>query len=253
MHNKDQNIDKNKNDRVCYIIVAVIGVLLIVAIVVFIIVFIQAQSNNNGADEPDPCFVESNGKFIFICDDYKKPIIYLYPEQTTEVTVKLGYPEKLTTTYPDYADGWKVLAEPSGALTDLKTGRSQYALYWEGSNYFARIHDKGFVIKGEDTAKFLEEKLSILGLSEREANEFIIYWLPKMQHNPYNYIYFATPEEINEYMPMEVTPQPDTIIRVMMEFKPLQFNMDMQEQTLPMVRRKGFTVVEWGGSDMTTE
>ena len=41
-----------------------------------------------------------------------------------------------------------------------------------------------------------EEKLAILGLNEREAEEFIIYWLPKLESNKYNYIRFATEEEI---------------------------------------------------------
>ena len=35
---------------------------------------------------------------------------------------------------------------------------------------------EGFVVKGEDSAAFLEEKLEILGLNYKEAEEFIIYW-----------------------------------------------------------------------------
>ncbi len=34
---------------------------------------------------------------------------------------------------------------------------------------------KGFVVKGKDTTKFLEEKLSYFGLNDKECNEFIIY------------------------------------------------------------------------------
>ena len=49
-----------------------------------------------------------------------------------------------------------------------------------------------------DVIKFLEEKLGILGLTEREAEEFIVYWLPLMEKNKYNYIRFETLEEINE-------------------------------------------------------
>ncbi len=35
-----------------------------------------------------------------------KPVIYLYPEEKTEVAVKLDYDGELTATYPDYRNGW---------------------------------------------------------------------------------------------------------------------------------------------------
>jgi hypothetical protein len=123
-------------------------------------------------------------------------------------------------------------------------------LYYEGLNTIETPKDEGFVVKGEDTILFLEEKLEILGLTEREANEFIIYWLPKLEVNEYNFIRFQTIEEINENMPLEITPTPDTIIRVMMEYKPLTEYMEVQEQSLTTPIREGFTVVEWGGTEI---
>lgn len=178
-----------------------------------------------------------------------KPIIYLYPEKETEVSVKVGYPEKLTVTYPEYENGWNVMAKPNGDLKDIKTGRNLYALYWEGKNTSARETNEGFLVKGEDTTKFLEEKLAILGLTEREAEEFIVYWLPQMQNNTYNFIRFETKEEIDENMPLNITPTPNTVIRVVMEFKPLDNKIEIKEQSLPETPvREGFTVVEWGGT-----
>ena len=43
-----------------------------------------------------------------------KPVIYLYPEVETQVTVKMDYSGKLTCTYPAYNDGWQVTAAPDG-------------------------------------------------------------------------------------------------------------------------------------------
>lgn len=179
-----------------------------------------------------------------------KPLIYLYPESEKVVTVKLGSPENLTCTYPKYENSWKVLAKPSGDLFDLKTNRTIYGLYWEGKNTIKSEMKDGFCIKGENTAKFLEEKLSILGLSDREANEFIIYWLPKLEKNSYNLVRFQTLDEINEIMPLEISPKPDTIIRVLMEFKPLKQYIEVEEQKLDSIERNGFTVVEWGGTEI---
>ncbi len=177
-----------------------------------------------------------------------KPIIYLYPKEKTEVEVKLLNSKYLTTTYPKYNDSWNVIAYSNGKLIDKNTGREQYGLYWEGINHVTEMKSDGFVIEGKDSIKFLEEKLSILGLNEREADEFIIYWLPKLENNKYNYIRFETTEEINNYMPLEITPKPDTIIRVLMDYKPLDEKINVVEQKLVTPERYGFTVVEWGGS-----
>lgn len=181
-----------------------------------------------------------------------KPIIYLYPEEITNVTVALGYPENATHTYPKYQGPWQVQAEPNGDLTDLKTGRHYYALYWEGKNTVSvDTSTEGFVIKAEETISFLEEKLDQLGLTEREAEEFIVYWLPKLESSSYNFIRFQTLDEQNKNMPLTITPAPKTLIRVMMEYDNLDNPIQIKEQTLPpKPERNGFTVVEWGGTKL---
>lgn len=179
-----------------------------------------------------------------------KPIIYLYPETEQEVSVKVGVEDRLTCTYPKYNKGWNVIAKPNGDLIDVSTGRNLYALYWEGIDTNAKVEKDGFVIKGEDSIKFLEEKLAILGLSEREAEEFIVYWLPKLEANKYNYIRFETAEEIEQNMPLIINPTPDTIIRIVMNFKGLDKPIEVEEQELFTPQRKGFTVVEWGGTEI---
>lgn len=196
-----------------------------------------------------------------------KPIIYLYPTEETAVNVRLSKPELLTTTYPKYDSdtGWNVVAKPNGDLTYISkskldsssNGKRLYSLYWEGKNKPASIKKDGYVVKGSDTASFLEDKLARLGLSDREAEEFIIYWLPKLEHNDFNYIRFETKDEINSYMPLDISPKPDTIIRVAMDWKKLgndearQIRQNIREQQLPATpARTGFTVVEWGGSEI---
>ncbi len=184
----------------------------------------------------------------------EKPMIYLYPEETTEVEVRLGKPEKLIVSYPKYDDddGWRAVAEPDGMLraAGSAAAREFYGLYWEGDENEATVREDGFVVAGEDAAEFLEEKLAILGLTEREANEFIVYWLPRLEANPYNYVRFETREEIDAYMPLEVTPQPDSVIRIIMDFKALEKPVEVVGQELATPERNGFTVVEWGGAEI---
>ena len=180
-----------------------------------------------------------------------KPIIYLYPTEEEKVSVKLSYDDMITVSYPKYTNGWNVLAKEDGTLIDLSTNKNLYSLYYECNNKINfKVENDGFIVKGENISKFLEEKLDILGLTEREAEEFIIYWLPKLEANKYNYIRFATLDEINANMPLEINPNPDTTIRVLMTFKGLDNPIEVKEQELITPERKGFVAVEWGGTEI---
>lgn len=178
-----------------------------------------------------------------------KPIIYLYPEIEQDISVKLGFKDNITVSYPKYNDGWKVKAKSDGTLIEYGTNRELYALYYENLNAIDfNIRKDGFVVSKEDVVPFLEEKLEILGLNSKEIQEFIIYWLPILEKNKYNYIRFATNEEIEQNMPLNVEPSPDTIIRVLMTFKGLNEKIDVSEQELVTPIRNGYTVVEWGAT-----
>lgn len=177
-----------------------------------------------------------------------KPVIYLYPEEETEVSVRLKLDGELTCTYPAYENGWTVTASPDGTLTDAKNQSYNY-LYWEGNTYADWDMSKGFCVKGKDTAAFLEDALEKLGLTRREANEFIVYWLPLMEQNPYNIISFQTDIYTNAAQ-LEVIPAPDTMIRVFMTWQASEKYVELPEQELSTQERNGFTVVEWGGAEV---
>ena len=179
----------------------------------------------------------------------EKPVIYLYPEEETEVTVKLDYNGTLTSTYPAYGDGWTVTAQPDGTLTD-ENGREYYCLFWEGESNTAYDFSTGYCVAGEDTAVFLERALAQLGLTEREANEFIIYWLPRMEGNAYNLISFQG-AAYTDSAELTIDPAPDTVIRVFMAWKGLDQPEKITPQELTAVERNGFTVVEWGGAEVS--
>lgn len=178
----------------------------------------------------------------------EKPVIYLYPEKETEVSVSLDFSGKLTATYPEYKDGWKVTAMPDGTLFD-ESGREYYCLFWEGISEAEYDFSKGFCIPGSETAAFLEEALPKLGLSPKEANEFIIWWLPRMQVNEYNLISFQS-EAYTDSAKLEIDPKPDTLIRVFMAWKPLDEFVEIEPQELFAPERAGFTAVEWGGAEV---
>lgn len=185
--------------------------------------------------------------------DYAKPVIYLYPEEKTDVSVKVELDGgALTCTYPDYRDGWNVTAYPDGTLIDKADGEEYYCLYWEGVGKSDWDMSKGFVVKREDTADFLRSKLKEIGLTPRESNEFIIYWLPELMKNECNLITFQT-EQYEKNARLDIDPVPDSMLRIFMVYEPCSEDTEVEPQEFEAFERKGFTAVEWGGSRINAE
>ena len=185
-----------------------------------------------------------------------KPVIYLYPEQETKVNVQLSFNGTLTSTYPTLpSEGWTVTAQPDGTLTD-EEGRSYRYLFWEGVADVDWKQDSGFLVKAEDAHEFLEESLTQLGLNELEQNDFITYWLPKLEKNGESFVTFAA-KQYTDNAVLTVTPQPDSVLRVQMLISKVDDSnraafQKLPEQELPRFEREGFVLVEWGGTDLGT-
>ena len=176
-----------------------------------------------------------------------KPVVYLYPEDPQDVSVKV-YPEGgITTSSPKYTQGWTVKAHPDGNIYSYKQDRSYPYLFWEGHGSIPSLPDKGFVVQKDNIRNFLEDKLQKLGLKESEYEDFIEYWAPRMQKDPYYLVRFIDQEKIEEMAPLRIDPDPDTVIRVLMDFRGLGEKVEMEEPEITTPERQGFTVVEWGG------
>lgn len=174
-----------------------------------------------------------------------KPVIYLYPESETEVTVTLDLDGEFTSTWPPYEDGWTVTALPDSTLYDAD-GEEYYCLFWEGDLNYDCDFSEGFCVPGEETGEFLRDVLSEMGLTPREYNEMILYWLPQMENNPYNIISFQQ-ENYDSAAKLQISPEPDNVLRVMMAWTPSEEYVDIPEQTFEPFEREGFVAVEWGG------
>ena len=138
-------------------------------------------------------------------------------------------------------------AYPDGRLVNKADGSEHYYLFWEGSGQFDWDFSSGFCVPGPETEGFLRKVLPQTGLLPREYNDFITYWVPRMQHNRYNLIHFAG-EPYERLAPLTVTPSPDAILRVHMVYRPLASPVELPPQTFEPFERNGFTVVEWGGT-----
>ena len=188
----------------------------------------------------------------------KKPAIYFYPEKKQKIVVTHEFKGKLVTTYPVYKDNWTVIAERDGTLLNQADNRKYKYLFWDGVYAFPEEHYKfqtGFYVAKDDYIAFLEHKLAYIGLNDNEINDFIVYWLPEMNKFEHCFVHFRINDDIDGSSVLKTKPVADTVIRVFMEFSGLNdFNSAslLPEQVLPQFTRKGFTMVEWGGSEIST-
>ncbi|HSW48015.1 MAG TPA: hypothetical protein VLG67_02940 [Candidatus Saccharimonadales bacterium] len=204
-----------------------------------------------------------------------KPVVYLYPAKPTKVSVKFTTPIRFDVSIPQYQNGWNVLAQPNGTLTDLqpqftncnliddsKSG-SEYAknaclnnsypyLYWAGQStekQYPQV-DKGWIVESRNLSGFLNQKLDEVKFTKKEKNDFLEYWLPELQSKNANYyrISFLQTQDMNSIAPMQIIPQPKNVYRIFMDYSTYTYKPSpIQPQTLSKVVRDGFTVVEWGG------
>ena len=175
-----------------------------------------------------------------------KPVLYLYPTTTTNIKVSFEHPEYLTTTYPKYYNSWEVKANPNGDLYD-NNNKYYYALYWDEIRYHEVNFKEGFYVTKENAINFLEEKLSIIGLNDREKNEFIMYWLPILENNKQSLVYFELTEERERANKLIIEPKPDSLLRISIHIKKVNERVNIKKQKLNTFERNGFVAVEWGG------
>ena len=193
-----------------------------------------------------------------------KPVLYLYDDQPgreVHTSLKLHDSEMLymwpNAGHIDQQDySWDLKTSDDGTLYD-QAGNEYSYIFWEASDYGDYSLDQGFCVKGSDTAEFLREKLKEMGLTPKEYNEFIVYWMPQMQNNPYNIIRFEgldPNDDYNRHFELSVTDGekelPDSMLRIFMVWQASDSYQEMEPQTFSPFERNGFTVVEWGGAEL---
>ena len=218
------------------------------------------------------CLVVASLSFLAACGTHEKngnhevldekPVVYIYPEEEQGLTMTIDVKGTLNMVYPaperqvQTEEGtrasWTISAAPDGTLTDA-SGRSYPYVFWEGP-VRQDTPERGFIVAREDAVPFLEEKLGQLGLSDKEAADFITYWAPRIRANEYTFVsfdassytasarYSFTDEAVNQVVP-------DTFIRVFMTIRAADANEVVTPQVFgPTPTRSGFTAVEWGGA-----
>jgi len=177
-----------------------------------------------------------------------KPVIYLYPEKTMDINVQVKPNGGFSKTEPVYLDGgWQVRATPSSEIFNYSDNLSYPYLFWEGKAYDYQVPDYGFAMSKDEVAIKMPKILGNLGLNQKEVANFMEFWQKKLEVKPYVFVTFLPQSEFDKLAPLNIQPKPDKVIRVFMDYTPLDKPIAVNEPLLRSPQRTGFTVVEWGG------
>ncbi len=180
----------------------------------------------------------------------KKPVIYVYPEETMDVKIQLDVNGKLGFTWPVYHEKWEFTASPDGNIA--MNGKEYNYLFWESEmpEYaLDKTDNTGFLVASDTLLSFLESSLDQMGFNSKESADFITFWYPQMMANEKNHVQFLFNESCDAYAKLNITPTPDQIYRVGMLWKNATTEFIPEAQIIPTIIRDGFVVIEWGGME----
>lgn len=172
----------------------------------------------------------------------RKPAVYLYPEKEMNVKVSVDINGFITEAEPNYLTGWKVTAEPNGLID-----KEYDYLFYEAQLKNLQLPDEGWVVEYSNLDKWLDETLLLLGLNDKEITQFKDYWMKELTEANYYEVKILEDQFLKENMNLIIEPKPDTLIRGIFYFKPINEKIEIIEPTIETPERTGFTVVEWGG------
>ena len=175
-----------------------------------------------------------------------KPNIYLYPKIATKMDVFLCFPQGgcITESDPEYPCEWNnIRVKPSG-----KINNEYDYLFYEAALPDKWQYDEGWSVMINDLETFFRKNLTEYGFIENEINDFINYWIPKLQDHPYYNIYPQYTDKVNELVTLHISKEPKSVMRMFYVIKPTM-NMkptEMPEPVIPEFDAAGFVAREWG-------
>ncbi len=200
------------------------------------VLLINTNSCKRGSTEPS----EQDSSWVNV----RKPNIYIYPEVKTNLFVSLKFPVggSVTVSEPPYQNGWNITVEPSGRINDAYD-----YLFYESGNPDLCQYESGWVVKNSNLTTFFSENMLATGFSQREINDFLDYWIPILDSHPFYIIYPQYKSDIDKMILLELSQQPDNILRLFYSIKgSTDEDIKLSPPLIPKFERSGFVVAEWG-------
>ena len=180
------------------------------------------------------------------CNVVRKPNIYIYPTETTQIRINLNFPlgGEVITSIPEYGTGWNVTVDSTGLIDDIYN-----FLFYESIQPDIWQQYEGWIVKRTDLMKFFNENMTNYGFFGNEIQDFTDYWIPRLTDYEYYAIYPQNSMIIESVIALSFSKEPDNLLRL--------FYVVKGDNTMPSSKlaeskidklfdREGFFVVEWG-------
>lgn len=203
-----------------------------IILIIYLIIAIPFQSCDPDDDDCDSCNV------------VYKPNIYIYPTEKTQLEVNINFPMggNIITSIPEYGQGWNITVDTNGIIDN-----SYSYLFYESIQPDIWQVNYGWILKSDELESFFRQNMSEYGFEGREIDDFIEYWIPRLDIYSFYSIYPQTERTINNVIKLEFSKQPDSMLRLFYVIKGHNQKPDnIIEPTIESFERNGFAVTEWG-------
>jgi hypothetical protein len=211
---------------------------LLIAAGIILITFLPFHScepdDDDGPEQCDTCLV------------VYKPNIYMYPPQTTQLSVLINFPlgGSIIASLPEYGHGWEVNVDSNGTINNKYT-----CLFYESIQPDIWQRNSGWIVNSDNLQSFFEDNMSAYGFYGREIRDFTDYWIPRLNKNNFYAIYPQDSSLINRAIELNFSVKPDNLLRLFYLIKGLP-ELPAETPSVPNnilpLNRKGFYAAEWG-------
>lgn len=182
-----------------------------------------------------------------------KPVIYFQSPVQLNFTLHVNPVNNFTFTYPSYQDQWQGTVYPTGEVQI--NGQKYPYLFWDAKQEFTLgKQSNGYHISKKELIPFLEKQLSNAGLTSTEKTDFITYWGPRLAQYEAAFIQFYLQEACDQFATIQCEPKPTAINRLYIGFSEWneKYELYLHPVDLPVFKRDGFNLLEWGGFELKT-
>ncbi|NOQ26981.1 MAG: hypothetical protein GQ564_16595 [Bacteroidales bacterium] len=178
------------------------------------------------------------------CNMVYKPNIYIYPNEQIQLTVKLDFPMggKIVTSIPEYGTGWNISVDTNGLIDNTYS-----YLFYESTQPDIWQRNSGWIIKKIDLETFFRDNMTNYGFYGQEIDDFIDYWIPRLDNYPYFSICPQTADLIDDVIELSFSKQPDNVLRLFYVIRAYDVLPEkLVEPTINSYKREGYFITEWG-------
>ncbi|MDD2635493.1 MAG: hypothetical protein PHW82_08345 [Bacteroidales bacterium] len=190
------------------------------------------------------CEQDDNDGECDTCMVVYKPNIYIYPKEQIQLSVIIDFPMggKIIASIPDYGTGWNVIVDTTGLIDNTYS-----YLFYESTQPDIWQKKYGWIIKTEDLVPFFRENMAQYGFNGKEIDDFVEYWIPRLDDFAFYSILPQTKALIEGVISLQFSMQPDNLLRLFYVVEGYnQLPEDLSEPNIESFDRDGYFITEWG-------